>query len=116
MVLSGLEADNLTILKDFFIENEQIFYWRFEVIYSFDLKNASQIFDIEINQSPKNGNCSIDPLNGTTLTLFTIHCSHWFDNDQIKDYTFYGLNIYFPSSLAKKNFLSKVDQAIVRLE
>lgn len=46
-------------------------------------------FHMEINESPKNGHCSIDPLNGTILTLFTINCSNWFDQDEIKDYTFY---------------------------
>ena len=91
MVLSGLEADNLTILKDFFIENEQIIYWRLEVIYSFALKTSIRTFDIEVNAAPTSGICSIDPLNGSITTLFTIICSNWFDQDGIKDYIIYGL-------------------------
>jgi len=82
-------------LKDFFVENKEIVYWRFEVIYSFESEIIKKEFDIEINQSPKNGICSINPLNGTIITLFKINCSNWFDQDGIKDFTFYGLYFFF---------------------
>lgn len=86
----GLDTKNLTISKDFFIEYNETIYWRVEVIYFFGSNNSSNTFDIEINQPPKNGQCSINPLNGTILTLFTIHCFNWFDHDGIKDWIFYG--------------------------
>ncbi len=82
-------------MKDFFSENKEIIYWRFEVIYSFEFEISKTIFDTEINQSPKDGSCSIDPKNGTMMTLFSINCSNWFDQDQIKDYLFYGLIVFF---------------------
>jgi hypothetical protein len=46
---------------------------------------------MEMNEEPKNGFCSINPSNGTMFTLFTINCSNWFDRDEIKDFTVYGL-------------------------
>ena len=88
----GFDTKNLTVLKEFFTDNRTIVYWRFEAIYSFGLGISKANFDIEINQAPRNGNCSIDPLNGTMLTLFTIICSNWYDEDAIKDWTFYGWN------------------------
>jgi hypothetical protein len=43
-----------------------------------------------INQAPRNGTCSILPLNGTTSTVFTVRCPNWEDSDGIKDYTIYS--------------------------
>ena len=88
--LLGKHTNKLTILKDFFAENDQIIYWRFQVIYSFEFGIYQSTFDIEINQPPSPGSCTIDPLYGSMNTLFTINCSNWYDKDQIKDYTFYG--------------------------
>jgi hypothetical protein len=48
-----------------------------------------------INQPPSNGSCSINPLNGTTTTLFTISCPNWFDEDGVKDYSLYGISDFF---------------------
>jgi hypothetical protein len=87
----GINTKNLTITKKFFTDNNEIVYWRFEVIYSFDSEISKNEIDIEINESPKNGSCSINPSNGTTMTLFTINCSNWYDKDQIKDFIFYSL-------------------------
>ncbi|CAF4318796.1 unnamed protein product, partial [Adineta steineri] len=43
-----------------------------------------------INQPPYNGSCSINPMNGTTTTLFTITCPNWYDEDGVKDYSLYA--------------------------
>jgi hypothetical protein len=91
----GLNTKNLTILKDLFSNNDKILYWRFEVIYSFQSDIINSTFDIELNQSPKNGYCSINPPNGTIMTLFKITCSDWFDQDEIKDYTIYSSYYFF---------------------
>ncbi len=88
---SGLNTKNLTLEKEIFAENNQSIYWHFEVFYSFQSETSIGLFDIQINEIPKNGSCSIDPLNGTLITLFTINCSNWFDEDEIQDYSFYGL-------------------------
>ncbi len=44
-----------------------------------------------VNQPPVNGSCSINPLNGTTSSLFTISCPGWVDADGINDYSLYGI-------------------------
>jgi hypothetical protein len=75
------------------------------VIYSFEFEiSSNSTFDVEINQPPKPGSCSIDPLNGTIITLFTINCFNWMDQDQIKDYSIYGLYFYLFFSLIN-NFM-----------
>ncbi|CAF4346396.1 unnamed protein product, partial [Adineta steineri] len=50
----------------------------------------SSALNFVINQPPQNGSCSIDPLNGTTSTLFTISCPNWLDEDGIQDYSLYS--------------------------
>ena len=59
--------------------------WKFEVVYTFLSETSSSALNFIINQPPYNGSCSINPLNGTTSTLFTISCPNWFDADGIKD-------------------------------
>ncbi len=85
-----MNTSNFTATNKLFIENSQISYWRFEVIYSFISLKSSSALNFVINNPPQNGSCYIDPLNGTTSTLFTIFCSDWFDENGISDYTFYG--------------------------
>lgn len=68
-----LNTNRLKIEKDFL--NKSI-DWRFQVIYAFDVK---------MNKAPENGNCTINPMNSTIDTLFTINCSNWKDSDGIKD-------------------------------
>jgi hypothetical protein len=112
----GLNTKNLTVMKDLFAANKEIIYWRFQVIYSFGSDISQTEFDIKINEGPKNGFCSIDPLNGTMITLFTINCSNWYDQDQIKDFTFYaGLYFFFFENI-KNYFLIKVGLKILRVE
>jgi len=85
-----MTTSNLTVTTDLFLQNSQIEYWRFEVIYSFISGTSSSAINFVINQPPNNGSCTINPLNGTTSTLFTISCLNWFDKNGIKDYSFYG--------------------------
>ena len=73
----------------------QIVYWRFEVVYSFSSELSSSALNFIINQPPQNGSCSISPLNGTTTTLFNISCPNWFDADEIKDYSLFGMTKSF---------------------
>ncbi len=87
-----MNTSNLTITNQLFLNNLQIFYWRFEVIYLFMSEKSSSAINFVINQSPRNGSCSITPLIGTTATLFTINCINWMDENGIKDYSIYGKN------------------------
>jgi len=87
----GMNTSNFTTANNLFLQNSQIEYWSFEVIYSFVDGIGSSSINFLINQPPQNGTCTIDPLNGTTSTLFTISCLNWFDEDDIKDYSFYGM-------------------------
>jgi hypothetical protein len=84
----------LTSTKELFIENNQTKYWRFEVVYTFENTESSSSIHFILNDSPSNGSCLIDPLNGTITTLFTVSCSNWFDKDQIKDYSIFCLFLF----------------------
>lgn len=106
----GLDSKNLTVMREFFTENENLIYWRFEVIYSFKSMNISQTFDIEINLSPKNGNCSINPSTGTILTLFTIHCFNWFDTDGITLWRYYGMKTSLLFLLNEISLFERLDE------
>jgi hypothetical protein len=86
-----MNTTNFTSTNQLFLANSQVEYWRFEVVYSFESETSSSSINFIINQPPINGSCSISPLNGTTSTLFTISCSNWFDQNRIKDYSFYSI-------------------------
>ncbi len=91
----GSNTSNFTSTNSLFISNSFIEYWRFEVIYSFPTEISSSALNFRINQPPQNGSCSINPLNGTTSTLFTISCSNWQDQDGIQDYSVYRMFHFF---------------------
>lgn len=91
----GRQTKNFTATNQLFLSNSSIKLWRFEVIYRFVNEIGSSSLNFEINQPPMNGSCSIDLSNGTTTTVFTISCLHWFDEDQIKDYSLYSTNSFF---------------------
>jgi hypothetical protein len=91
----GTETDHFTALKKLFIDNSQIDYWRFEVVYSFATETSSSALNFVINQPPRNGSCSIAPFNGTTSTSFSITCSNWVDADGIEDYSIYSMSHSF---------------------
>ena len=94
IVLLGSNTTNFTSTNDLFISYPLIEYWRFEVTYSFAAESSSSALNFQINQSPENGSCSINPYNGTTSTLFTISCSDWADQDGIKDYSIYSMFLF----------------------
>ena len=78
-----------------FIDNAQIEYWKFEVVYTFLSESSTSALHFVVNQPPQNGSCSLDPSSGSTDTLFNISCLNWFDEDDIKDYSFYGIRDVF---------------------
>ncbi|CAF1412544.1 unnamed protein product [Adineta ricciae] len=85
----GQNTSNFTATNGLFLTHPQVALWRFETVYSSvnDTTSSSLIF--RINQPPDNGFCSIDPLNGTINSIFTVSCSQWFDSDDIRDYALY---------------------------
>ncbi len=94
-MILGINTSSFTATSKLFMDNRNIQYWRFEAFYSFISQNSSSALNFQINQPPENGSCSIDPLNGTTSTLFTINCSEWFDIDGIQEYSVYGRYCFF---------------------
>ena len=89
----GGNTANFTSSSQLFLFHQNVTLWRFEVVYTFPTGRSSSALNFVINQPPFNGTCSINPRNGTTSTLFNISCSNWFDDDGIKDYSFYSKSI-----------------------
>ena len=87
----GRNTANFTATSQLFQSYSRYHLWRFEVVYTFASEQSSSALNFAINQPPQNGSCSINPLNGTTMTLFTISCPNWFDQDEIKSYSLYSL-------------------------
>ncbi|CAF1364022.1 unnamed protein product [Adineta steineri] len=87
---TSMNTSNFTATNQLFINNPLIIYWCCEVVYSSGLKLSSSAINFIINQPPERGSCSIDLINGTTSTLFTISCFNWFDKDNLNDYSFYN--------------------------
>ncbi|CAF1615089.1 unnamed protein product [Adineta ricciae] len=86
----GRNTRNLTIINKVFLSYSQYSYWRFQVDYEFEsVRRSSSALNVVLNQPPVNGTCLIDPVNGTTSTLFDVNCMNWVDNDGIKDYLLY---------------------------
>ena len=110
---TDINSADLKIPSDFFGENtNEIISWQFTVFYSFPEQIINKTITIQINKPPKNGSCSIDPLNGTVDTLFTINCSNWTDPDEIKDYTYYG----WTKDRTKKLTFGSTNETIFKLK
>jgi len=76
------------------MNNLSIIYWKFEVIYKFQMGISSSSIYFKKNSVPSNRNCSINPPNGTISTLFNIVCSNWFEENEIKDYSVFGVFLF----------------------
>jgi REJ domain len=86
----GRSTSNFTSTRDLFLSYPSVRYWRFEAVYNFLSEQSRSALNFVVNQPPSNGSCSIYPLNGTIITPFTVSCPHWFDDDNIKDYSLYS--------------------------
>ena len=89
----GSNSSNFTATNQLFLANPIIAYWRFEVVYTLPSERSSSALSFVINQPPRNGSCTVAPLNGTTSTPFTLTCSRWQDEDGIKDYSIYSRSL-----------------------
>jgi len=116
----GTTSSNFTVKNQLFLQNPNIEFWRFEVIYSFSSRTSTGVLNFVLNQPPQNGSCSIFPSNGTTTTLFQISCSNWSDEDGIKDYSLYSftnqLMIAFSSESSFKVYLPSGENQILFIE
>lgn len=83
----GNTTSHLTVSNELFLQNDNIEYWQFEVVYWFESGQSSSSMYFKINHPPSNGTCSINPLNNITRSLFTISCENWYDENGIKDYS-----------------------------
>ena len=86
----GTRTSKFTALNQLFLDNPHIDYWQFQVVYQFPSSRSVSELHLIINQPPQNGSCAISPLNGTTDTSFTVVCSDWVDDNDVKDYSLYG--------------------------
>ncbi|CAF1527747.1 unnamed protein product [Adineta ricciae] len=86
-------TNHFTMVDDLFLEHSRL--WKFEVAYTLRTGRGLSAPYFLIDQCPFNGSCSITPNNGTITTSFTLSCSNWFDENEIKDYSLY---IWTPGS------------------
>jgi len=86
----GRNTSNFTSTNQLFLQNPEIQFWKFEVVYSFQTEISISALNFVINQPPVNGSCFISPTNGTTTTSFQISCPDWIDEDGIKDYSVFS--------------------------
>lgn len=85
-----MNTSNLTVSREIFDLHPQVSQWRFEVTYWSSGVDSRSSFDMIINQVPQGGSCTIDPLNGTIETIFTVSCTNWTDSDGIRSYSLYS--------------------------
>ena len=93
----GDTSSDFTVFTKLFAENPDTNIWRINLdIQSVSTDNGcatgSTSLIVFVNQTPKNGTCTISPTTGVTLsTLFTLNCTNWVDSDgQILKYSYYG--------------------------
>ena len=90
----GQSNSNLTILGDMFKNNREQVIWMIELnvyITSRNISGSSSII-LYVNFPPMSGTCNMNPLIGTTSTIFTINCFNWIDSDGfLVSYAFYGI-------------------------
>jgi hypothetical protein len=99
----GTNTRHFTAVNQLFIDNSQVKYWKFQVVYQFISEMSTSALHFVVNNPPQNGSCSLDPSHGSTDTLFNISCSNWFDDDDIKDYSLYGIRCPFLNFLIEKS-------------
>ena len=93
----GENSLDLTVFSVAFQNNTDTTIWKFKldittISSTNGISTGSSSLIIFINRMPKNGSCSITPLNGVVLnTDFTIVCQNWYDSDgSIQRYNYYA--------------------------
>ncbi len=97
--------DLLTLKEEIFRDYPSIIIWKIELEFHISSRNVSgkSAISFFVNFPPRFGNCSVNPENGSTQTLFGIECANWIDTEGSEfNFVFYGKSI----SLIKFNFIS----------
>ncbi len=92
--IQGWSTQNLTLSALLFQKYSNSTYFKINLNIqntATSLNGTSEIILIK-NQLPTNGNCSVNPINGSALqTNFTITCLNWYDPDgSVSNYQFYA--------------------------
>jgi len=91
----------LVVLKDLFRDFPSQIYWKVELninvtTFKDEIFPASSSIIFYVNFSPCSGLCTLNPLTGTTNTVFSISCFNWIDlNGQVLFYSYYGKFLFF---------------------
>ena len=91
---TGPANSDLTILSDLFMANPKQVLWKIELNVFIISRNVSGYSSIimQVNFPPMSGSCNINPILGTTNTLFTINCFDWIDPDGfLVSFSYYGI-------------------------
>ena len=87
----------LTLKEEIFHDHPLIIIWKIELEVHISSRNVSgkSAISFFVNFPPRFGNCSMNPENGTTQTLFGIKCGNWIDSEgSVFNIVFYG-KIFF---------------------
>jgi hypothetical protein len=94
----GYNTKELVVPKEVFAANPSTKIWKFELSMrtlarETGISSGSTSVIVIINQLPRDGSCTVSPLNGIAFnTTFTISCMNWKDIDgSIEQYAFYGV-------------------------
>ena len=94
--------DLLTLNEDIFSDHSSIIIWKIEFEVHISSRNVSGKSSIlfSVNFPPRFGDCTVNPENGTTQTLFGIKCGNWIDLEgSVFYFAFYGKFVSFKINL-----------------
>jgi hypothetical protein len=83
----------LTLKEEIFRDHSSIIIWKIELEVHISSRNVSGKSSIlfSVNFPPRFGDCTVNPENGTTKTLFGIKCANWIDTEGIVlNFAFYS--------------------------
>ena len=83
----------MTLKEDIFRDHPSIIIWKIDLEVRISSRNvsgkSSMLFSV--NFPPRFGNCTVNPENGTTQTLFGIKCGNWIDTEgSVFNFAFYS--------------------------
>ncbi len=90
--------DLLTLKEEIFRNHSSILIWKIELEVHISSRNvsgkSSMLFFV--NFPPRFGDCTVNPVNGSSNTFFLIKCTNWVDSEgSVSNFVFYGKFIFF---------------------